>query len=201
MRNVTNCHLSTVVWFSVSSGLSLWFSDLAACSLMQPNRVVPCFKASFSSSWLGDIKALETVLASIKKQNNNNNKKKVAQCVDKISFASTASMHYLYVSCYLYNVCLLDLCLHIWSFEKGKRCRTFSRGCYTFQGEATGCHAVKWTLKTCFCHPQLLKIEVSREGEKDSAYCKCPLTCRNDKSRGGWERFCWIEQVVSPQET
>lgn len=53
------CHLSTVVWFSISSGLSLWFSDLAACSLIQSNKVVPCFKASFSSSWFKDTEALE----------------------------------------------------------------------------------------------------------------------------------------------
>lgn len=44
-------HLSTVVWFSISSGLSSWFSDLAACSFIQPDRVEPCRRASFSSSW------------------------------------------------------------------------------------------------------------------------------------------------------
>lgn len=55
-------YLSTVVWFSISSGLSLWFSDLAACSLMQPNKVVPCFRASFSSSWFGDTDASRITL-------------------------------------------------------------------------------------------------------------------------------------------
>lgn len=63
-RSFDNCHLSTVVWFSISSGLSLWFSDLAACSLMQPNKVVPCFKASFSSSWFRDTEASDTILIS-----------------------------------------------------------------------------------------------------------------------------------------
>lgn len=52
-------HLSTVVWFSISSGLSSWFSDLATCSLMQPSKVVPCFSASFSSSWCKEKKKKE----------------------------------------------------------------------------------------------------------------------------------------------
>lgn len=44
-------YLSTVVWFSNSSGFSSWFSDLAAWSLIQVNKVLPCLRASFSSSW------------------------------------------------------------------------------------------------------------------------------------------------------
>ncbi len=70
-KGFDNCYLSTVVWFSISSGLGLWFSDLAACSLMQPNRVVPCFKPSFSSSWFRDIEAMEIMLISSVKQLTN----------------------------------------------------------------------------------------------------------------------------------